>query len=400
MKTLSIAAVLSVLVLSARVSAQVGSPDISNAHHVGRLYLKPAIALTNLGVDTNVFNEADQTQPESDFTLTVTPQTDLWLKMGHAWLTGNLKEELVWYQTFASERSANPHAMVGLTVPLNRVRFGVNAAYLNTRERPGFEIDSRSQRRELSYHGSVDVRLRPKTFVGLRGDRMTTGFDSAALFEGVNLREALNRTVTSAAVTVRQQLTPLTAMTLDVGRGEDRFEFSPLRDSDSTSASLGVTFDSIIKGRASFGYRDLQPLSLSLPPYQGTTAAADLSYVAFGTTRLGVQATREIQYSFETIQPYYLLTGVTGSVMRRIARPVDVVGRAGVQNLNYRDSIGIVVAARNRIDTVHTYGGGIGYHLGKDVRVGFNVDYARRASPVLTREYHGFLIGTSVTYGL
>src|SRR5580765_2601281 len=139
MKTLSIAAVLSVLLLSARVSGQAGSPDISKAHHVGRLYLKPAIALTNLGVDTNVFNEADQTQPESDFTLTVTPQTDLWLKMGHAWLTGNLKEELVWYQTFASERSANPHAMVGLTVPLNRVRFGVNAAYLNTRERPGFE---------------------------------------------------------------------------------------------------------------------------------------------------------------------------------------------------------------------------------------------------------------------
>jgi hypothetical protein len=400
MKALLIVVVLSVLVPSARASGQGGTPDVSKAHRIGRLYLNPTIALTNLGVDTNVFNEADQSAPKRDFTLTVTPQTDLWLKMGHAWLTGNVKEELVWYQTFASERSANNRARVGVMVSLNRLRFSADTAYLRTRERPGFEIDARSQRRELAYHGSVDVRARPKTFVGLRGDRKTTGFDSVALFEGVSLRDALNRTVTSGAVTVRQQLTPLTAVTFDVGRGQDRFEFSPLRDSDSTSASMGVTFDSIIKGSASFGYRDFQPLSASLPAYKGTTASADLSYVAYGTTRVGVQATRDVQYSFEINQPYYLLTGVSGSLTRRVARPVDLVGRIGVQRLNYRDRIGAAVAARNRIDSVRTYGGGIGYHLGKNVRIGFNVDYQHRASPVLNREYHGLLIGTSVTYGL
>ena len=108
-KTLSTAAVLSVLLLSARVSAQSGAargdPDVSRARvRVGRLYLNPTIALTNLGWDTNVFNEPDQSVPKRDFTLTVTPQTDLWLRMGRSWATGNVRSDLVWYQTFDSER--------------------------------------------------------------------------------------------------------------------------------------------------------------------------------------------------------------------------------------------------------------------------------------------------------
>ncbi len=403
--TLLIAVGLSVLAVSSRASAQSGAraePDVSKARvRVGRLLLNPTIGLTNLGVDTNVFNEPDQSAPKHDVTLTVTPQTDLWLRMGPSWMTGNVKEDIVWYQKFASERSANNSVKMGWLLPLNRLTLDVDTAYLRTRDRPGFEIDARSQRDELAYHGSVEFRARPKTFVGIRGDRKTTSFDSVATFGGVSLREALNRTVTSERVTVRQQLTPLTAVTVNVGGSQDRFEFSPLRDSDSTDVSVAVTLDrfALIKGSASVGYRDFQPVSASLPAYKGATAAADLSYVAFGTTRVGLQATRDVQYSFDVNEPYYLLTGVAGSLAQRIARPVDVVGRIGVQQLDYRDRIGVTVTAGNRIDYVHTYGGGIGYHMGNDVRIGFNVDQQYRTSPVGYREYHGLRFGTSVTYG-
>ena len=396
---------LSVLMVSSRVAAQSdahGEPDVSKAHvRVGRLLLNPTIALTNLGVDTNVFNEPNQSAPRDDFTLTVTPKTDLWLRMGRSWVTGKVTEDFVWYQKFASERSANNSVNMGWLLPLNRLTLNVGTAQLRTRDRPGFEIDARSQRNELAYHGSVEIRARPKMFVGIRGDRRTTSFDSVATFEGVSLRDALNRTVTSEALTARQQLTPLTAVTLDVGRSQDRFEFSPLRDSDSTNVSVGVTLDrfAIIKGSASLGYRDFQPVSPSLPPYKGTTAAADLSYVAFGTMQVGVQATRDVQYSFEINEPYYLLTGVSGSLAQRISRPVDVVGRIGTQQLDYRERIGVNVAARNRSDSVRTYGGSVGYHMGNTVRIGFNVDQQHRTSSVGNREYHGLRFGTSVTYG-
>jgi hypothetical protein len=396
---------LCMLAVSSRASAQAtarGEPDVSRVRvRLGRLFLNPTVSLTNLGWDTNVFNEPDQAEPKRDFTLTLSPQTELWLRMGRAWLTGAVKEDLVWYKTYAGERSLNNSAGVGLVLPLNRLKFSGGTGYLRTRDRPGYEIDARSQRSELAYDGAVEIRARPKTFIGVRAERKITRFDSAATFEGVSLREALNRTATIEAVTIRQQVTPLTAITLDFGRAQDRFQFSPLRDSDSTSAAVGVKLDgfAIIKGSASFGYRDFQPVLQTLPAYKGTTATADLAYVAFGTMRLGVQVLRDVQYSFEINEPYYLLTGVSASVTQRISRPLDIVGRIGRQRLSYRERLGAFAAARDRIDHVRSYGGGVGYHLG-DVRIGFNVDQQKRSSPVFDRDYHGLRFGTSVTYGL
>jgi hypothetical protein len=380
-----------------------GEPDASKARvRVGRLMLNPTIGLTNLGVDTNVFNEPDQNLPKSDFTMTVTPQTDLWLRMGRSWLSGKVKEDLVWYKTFASERSTNHTVGLGWMLPLNRLTFNADTTYLRTRERPGFEIDARSKRSELTSHGSLEIRARPKIFVGIRGERTITLFDSVAMFGGVNLRDELNRTMTNEALTVRHQITPLTALTLDVGREQQRFQFSPLRDSDSTTAAVGVRLDrfALIKGSASVGYQDFQPISAGLPAYQGPIASADLSYVAFGTTRLGVAATREVQYSFDINEPYYLLTGVSMSLARRVVRQVDIVGRLGIQKLAYRDRVDVIAATRNRFDNVHLFGGGIGYHMANGMRIGFNVDRQHRASPVASREYHGLTFGTSVTYGL
>ena len=56
-------------------------PDTDSARvRIGPLFVKPTMALTNLGVDTNVFNDADSENPQSDFTFTFTPQADLYLR--------------------------------------------------------------------------------------------------------------------------------------------------------------------------------------------------------------------------------------------------------------------------------------------------------------------------------
>jgi hypothetical protein len=56
--------------------------------------------------------------------------------------------------------------------------------------------------------------------------------------------------------------------------------------------------------------------------------------------------------------------------------------------------------APNRIDRVSTYGGGVGYHLGKALRLGFNVDNSKRTSPIVDWTYQGLRYGTALTYGL
>lgn len=377
-------------------------PDVSRARvRIGPLSLNPIIELTNLGIDSNVFNEPEG-QEKRDFTFTVTPKTDAWMKVGRTWITGMIREDVVWYQTYSSERSGNTAYSLGWTVPLNRLAFGVTGNYLSARDRPGFEIDARSQRTERGYKALVEYRALAKTFLGVRADRMKVDFDQDAVFLDSSLRLELNRTTTSGAVSVRHQLTPLTSISLDVGKLQDRFEFSPLRDSDSTTAGIQVTFDpfALIKGSARFGYRDLTPVDKDLPGYQGSTAAVDLTYILLGTTRFNVNVSRDIQYSYDINQPYYLQTGIVGSFAQQIYGPLDAVVRGGIQRLSYSDRVGGQVEVSDRTDDVQLYGGGFGYHIGRELRIGLNIDKQRRVTDVSRRRYNSLRIGTSVTYGL
>src|SRR2546426_3372119 len=140
-------ATLTVLMLSAALARaqapEPGAPDPAEVRvRLGPLSLNPTFGLTNAGIDTNVFYERDQLAPKRDFTMTVTPATDLWLRLGRTWLTGSIKEDLIYYNKYASERSANNRERLAWLVPLNRLKFDAGADYVGTRERPGFEIDA------------------------------------------------------------------------------------------------------------------------------------------------------------------------------------------------------------------------------------------------------------------
>jgi putative beta-barrel porin BBP2 len=394
--------VLLLMFVAARASGQDQSDPSSQARvHIGPLALSPAISLTNAGVDNNVFNEPSDASPKSDFTMTVQPKVDLWLHLGRSLLIGNVTEDLVYYHTYSEQRSANNLDKLGLLAPLTRITFRANVEYLNTNDRPGFEIDLRPHRTELTYDGAVELRLLSKTFFGVRGARQKVDYDATDVFQSANLQTELNRTVTSEALTVRHQLTTLTSLTFEAGKQHDRFEFNRLRDADSTVITGGVLFDpfALLKGSAKVGYRDFEPVVAGLPSFKGTTVAVDLSYIALGSTKVTVNASRDINYSFDVNQPYYVQTGGTLAVTQQIFGPVDVVGRVGAQRLDYRDRSGAVLAVPDRTDHVHSYGVGIGYHLGSDLRVGFNVDQSHRTSAISDRQYDDLRYGTAVTYG-
>jgi hypothetical protein len=377
-----------------------GEPEASKARvQIGPFWLKPTLSITDAGVDTNVFNEADQNFPKSDFTMTVTPAADLWLRMGPTWLTSRLREDLVYYNKYVGERSANSSYAVGWLAPMTRISVKTTANWSNTRSRPGFEIDARALRLEHGYDGAIEVRALARTLIGVRAGRQMTRFADNAVFLGQNLGQELNRTGTDAALTLRHEITPLTTLLLAVGRTQERFEFSSDRDSDSREASLGLTFDptALISGTAQIGYRDFQPLSSDLPGFTGTTMGVSLSYVAAGTAKLTVEAKRDIEYSFEVAQPYYLLTGVIGTLSQQIFGPLDLQARVGQQQLEYRNRG--VLNLEGRIDHVKSYGGGLGYRMSPTFRLGVNVDQQKRESGIQNRAYTGLRYGISMTYG-
>ena len=381
--------------------AQHVDPAATARMHFGPLALTPGIALTNAGVDTNVFNDPDDASPKRDLTATVQPKVDLWIHLGRALASGTVIEDLVYYRTYSTERAVNGSYRASVLAPLNRLTLNGTVSYLSSRDRPGFEIDKRSQRYEFGYNGSLELQAFPKTFIGAKASRVNTDFSRDAFFLGTSLHDELNRRATSGAASFRYALTPLTDVTLEAGRAQDRFPYSPLRDSDSTQVQAGFKFGpfAILEGSAVVGYRNFQPRIDSVPGYKGSTAAVNLTYVAFAEMKLSVETLRDIRYSFDIDQPYYVQTGTTASLSQHLYGQVDAVGRISLQRLAYRDRAGAVVEVSNRTDRVHTYGGGLGYRLGKDVRLGVNIDRVYRTSGVRGHEYRSLKFGTALTYG-
>ena len=378
-----------------------GGPDSNVRVRIGPLMMNPALAISNIGIDRNVFNDPPGKIPKQDFTVTVTPTTDFWLHLGPTWVTASLNESINWYQKYASERTANTQYKLGWNVPGSRMSFKVNGAYVNARERPGFEIDTRAARKETEFTGSLDFHALSKSYLGVTASRQQTRFADDAKYLDTNLQTSLNRIATAVGLNVRHKLTPLTSITFGATRSNDHFEFSPERDANSTSVQTSLAFDpaALMKGGLSFGYTDFQPLAGDLPEFRGFTGSVNLTYVLLGSTRFAVSGSRGVQYSYDVNQPYYVQSGVGGSVAQQIFGPFDVQLRADAQFLAYRDRIGAVVKVADRTDRVTTYGIGVGFHMGKDLRLAFNVDKANRDTQVVDHEYDNFKFGTALTYG-
>jgi len=398
------ATVIACVCLAQRATAQtvsINAPDTSKTRiQVGPVMLNPAVDLSNLGIDTNVFNQPAG-QEQEDFTFTLSPRSDVWMKVGPTWLSGNIREDLVWYQTFDTERSANTSATINWIVPLNRLRFSVGTGYLWARERPSYEIDARVPRVEAQVTGAMELRAFSRTYFGVQASRRRVDYQDDASLLDTALQVALNRVSTNLAVSARHELTPLTSISFDVGRLRDEFDISALRDSDSTTAGVQVTFDpsAIIRGSARIGYRDFEPTDVSLRSYRGPTVAVDLSYVLLGSTKLSLQVNRDVQYSFDVNQPYYLQNGIASTIQQQIFGPVDAVGGFGFYNLSYRDRAGAVTLYPDRVDEYRSFNVGVGYHMSPDLRVGVRLEKQWRNTEVAPRQFEGLRFGLAVSYG-
>ena len=250
---------------------------------------------------------------------------------------------------------------------------------------------------------SAEIRGFAKTFIGVRGSWSQVTFDEDAVFKGMSLKEELDRTATSAAVSVRHELTPLTSMTFGAGRSEQRFRFATIARLDLRRLFRGAHFDpaALLKGSARFGYTDLQAGS-------GGSARIQWRHLRRSTCRtrssdrreFSGTITRNVESRTTSSQPYYLLTGGSVSIAQQIFGPVDVVGRAGAQRLDYESGSGPLSRRRIEPTAFGVHGVGVGFRLGKELRLGFNIDKERRTSVLPDREYSGLKYGMSLTYGL
>ena len=374
-------------------------PEDSGLFRLGPLRLTPSIAISNIGFDDNVFNEA--VNPKRDSTAAIGPASTLWMRAGRSRLSAKVSAQYLYYNEYENQRSWNTNDLGRWELDLTHVTPFVSGNYVNTRERPGYEIDSRSRRADQGFVIGAEIRPSAKSMFVVTGSRATVAYARDETLTGVALSNALDRETNGAGLEFHYHLSPLTSFVVTSEALQDRFVYQPARDSQSFKAMSGFELKprALISGRALFGYRQFNPQEASIPDYQGFIAAVDVKYVLQATQVQG-KFVRDLTYSFELLQPYYMLTDRGFVVTQRITRTWDVVGRAAWQSLDYRN-VADVNLASGRVDKVREFGGGIGYRVGRTVRIGLDADqYQRRAGAVLQNDYDGLRVGASVTYGL
>jgi hypothetical protein len=371
--------------------------------HLGPFYVTPRFAVEEFGVDTNVFHSADA---KRDFTFTIAPGAAVQVPFGRrAVVTTNATSDVVYYQRYGSERSINPDVTLRTEFFLGRVEPFLEAGYLRSRQRPNFEIDARSLRRERPSRFGLRVRASAKTTFEVASDRRSVEFAADASFNNVHLQETLNRVTRRTSVETRYEATPLTTVFVRTESTTDRFEFSPLRDADSFAVVPGVQFKAraLVSGSARVGFRRFTPVNDGLAPFSGTVASASLSYTLQGVTRFTVTADRDLTYSYERLQPYYVVDGIGLAVRRQVVGAIDISASIQRQQYSYRDLLlpGASATDLNRIDTVHGWSAGVGYRLGNSMRAGIGLTFRERASSsARLRDYQGTRFITTLDYEL
>ena len=364
----------------------------------GPLAVTPRVELKNLGWDTNVFNSAED--PKSDFTATVGAPIDWWLRFGRGRLHGTDYFEGLWFATYGDQSSFNQRHDLTLLVPLNRIRPYVGGSYLNTNDRPGYEINARVRHTETGFNGGLVVRLSSKVDVDISGRQTTFRYDDDPA-ANTYYSETLDRRVENYGAQLRYRYTSETTFTLLAESVRERFTTATVRDNDGFRVLPGVEFGAraIINGKAQLGYRKLDGLSPGMPDFSGLVANAELSYTLRGVTRFTAGVSRDVYFSYEVAQPYYIQPGFTLAVTQQVTGPWDVQGRASWYRLDYQQASEPGVAALpERNDRYRTFGGGVGYRVGKDVRIGFNLDSFHRESIEPGQSYDGLRGGMAVTY--
>jgi hypothetical protein len=393
--------VVALLAVPGAVAAQTRPDPRTDARiHVGPFYMTPSAQLRHFGVDTNVFNEFDN--PKSDFTFTLAPRLSLWMPVTRRFLlTTRTEAGLVYFQKYTDQRSIDPAVFVRGDILLRRLSFFAEDDFKWSKERANLEIDDRVRQKVNAARAGIVFDVTPKFSTEVSLYQRTYDFDdSLTTLRAINYRAGLKRNERGLRIGLSHRLTSKTTLLLDGETQRIRFDFAGVKNADGFRISPGVEFAprALIGGTAKVGFRRFTALNENLPDFQGLVASLNLGYTVLGATRLSFETSRDLAYSYEVSQPYYVTTGVGASIRRQIRGDIDAVLGARRTRNNYRALA--EVTAPPRRDIILNYTADIGYRLTRDTRAGFVVGWQRRESTAgFTREYRGFTAGLSLTYG-
>lgn len=391
------------LLMEAPASAQITAPREAAQIELGPLSLYPSLQIVDAGYDENVFN--DGTEPQRDYTLTVASRMLAVVRLGSNELMVQSGNDYVWFQEFDSERSSNAQYALRFNLSASRFKPFIGAERIRTRARRSPEIDARARRIDRTVLGGLGFDLTPRTSLRASVRMNDTTYDEGERFRGVALDEALNRSGRAADAGVRYAITALTTLSVTAGYEEETFDESHVRD--VRRYTIGPTLDfspeAAIRGRVVTAFELFRPLDPALAQRTGVAYQASLNWALYGRTAFDLGAGRNISYSYQDTDPYYLLTHVRLGVTQPLAGRFELYGGLDWDHMAYRWGRAHAAAGlgeSDRVDILSGGNGGVGIRLGHGFHVRVGVEKMRRRSAEDPRQnFHRTRFLSTVTVG-
>jgi hypothetical protein len=365
----------------------------------GPVSFYPQIALRDTGTDSNVY--LDSTNPRSDLTYAVTPRMYAVVPIGNTRFIGTGTGDLVYYRTYSDQRSITAvlEGRYELTSP--GFRPFVEVGFASRGDRVGFEIDQRARHTQTTAIAGADVDVSPMTALTAWVGRSATAYDENQQYVSFMLADQLNHSRDTAAAGARFRVTPLTTMLIAAEFERDRFELAPLRNADSLRVGPAIALDTgaALTGNAKGGFRAFTPSYPEVPSFRGFVGTARLHYALPDVVKLDLEANRDLAYSYDPIQPYYMESGARLTAAQRVFGPLELLGIAERREIRNQRIGGMAFDGRREVTT--SLGGGFGIQVQNQMRFTFIYEHAQRTStePV-GRDYERTRVVGSISYGL
>jgi hypothetical protein len=369
-------------------------------HALGPVTLAPTIAIRDIGIDTNVYHSASD--PVTDLTFSVVPTLGATVRARRLTFTGQADPEFVYFSQQVSERAVNPRLSGAGQLALARLSIAGTTSYVNTRDRPSEEIDARL--RHVQKEGFADLRVRvfPRLHVGAFARYSSIDYEPDARYGGVQLAAQLNETSRDLGLSARYVLTPLTTLVATAERERNRFPVAVFRDSDANRYLGGVELQprALVAGSAMLGQAQFRSRHPLMPSYTGFVGRGNLSLRLRQLTMVGVEFSRDIQYSYSDLSPYYIRGGFSASLRRILTNRWNVQGSAGRYTHRYQYAERPVIDGKlfNADERMLDASIGASYAVRRGTVVDVTLGYGKRDAASLGRRYQGIRLGTSVVY--
>jgi hypothetical protein len=365
-------------------SAQITAPREAAHAEFGPVSLYPSLQLVDVGIDENVFN--DGSAPQRDYTMTVATKVLAVMRLGTNELLFQAGSDYVWFQEFTSERSNNAQYAMRFNLSASRFKPFTGAEYVRTRARRSPEIDARARRTDRVGIAGFGFELTPRTALTASARLEETLYDEGEQFRGIALDDALNRSGRGAEAGVRYAITPLTTMTVTAGYEEQTFRQSHTRDLKRYTVGPAIEFspEAAIRGRVVAGFELFKPEDPALAERRGVAYTAVLNWTLYGRTTFDLGAGRNVSYSYQDTEPYYLLTNARLLVSHPLIARLEIYGGGDWEQMAYqwrREGTAAPPGA-DRVDRLTAASGGVGIRVGRGIHVRMGIEKTRRRSIV------------------